>query len=164
MILRPFGPRRRCKALDVEVRGLQAEAEDSRAALEGAERVKEFLASKVRDAEESLAEALRSTESTRQQAGADAEVIAFLDERVRCLENEVAEATRARLELENSLGRDRDAAVDQLAAAQDAMRVDAERRDRQQASQQKARKLLVKEVKTLRSQLDMVRRAAAARV
>ena len=61
-------------------------------------------------------------------------------------------------------GRDRDAAVDQLAAAQDAMRVDAERRDRQQASQQKARKLLVKEVKTLRSQLDMVRRAAAARV
>ena len=155
---------RRCKALDVEVRGLQAEAEDSRAALEGAERVKEFLASKVRDAEESLAEALRSTESTRQQAGADQEVIAFLDERVRCLENEVAEATRARLELENSLGRDRDAAVDQLAAAQDAMRVDAERRDRQQASQQKARKLLVKEVKTLRSQLDMVRRAAQARV
>ena len=87
-----------------------------------------------------------------------------MDERVRCLENEVAEATRLRLELENSLGRDRDAAVDQLAAAQDAMRVDAERRDRQQASQQKARKLLVKEVKTLRSQLDMVRRAAAARV
>ena len=150
--------------MDVEVRGLQAEAEDSRAALEGAERVKEFLASKVRDAEESLAEALRSTESTRQQAGADQEVIAFLDERVRCLESEVEEATRARLELENSLGRDRDAAVDQLAAAQDAMRVDAERRDRQQASQQKARKLLVKEVKTLRSQLDMVRRAAAARV
>ena len=77
----------------------------TRAALEGAERVKEFLASKVRDAEESLAEALRSAESARQQAGADAEVIAFLDERVRCLENEVAEATRLRLELENSLGR-----------------------------------------------------------
>ena len=50
----------------------------------------------MRDAEESFAEAFRSTESTRQQAGADAEVIAFLDERVRCLENEVEEATRAR--------------------------------------------------------------------
>lgn len=155
---------RRCKALDGEARVLRAEADDNRAALEGAERVNEFLHSKVRDAEEALAEALGSTAGIRAQASADQEVIAFLDQRVRELELEVGEATASRKALELGLGRDRDAAVDQLAAAQDAARQDAERRDRQQAAQQKARKLLVKEVRQLRGQLDVIRRAAASRV
>mmetsp|Transcript_15079 Transcript_15079/g.45181 ORF Transcript_15079/g.45181 Transcript_15079/m.45181 type:complete len:415 (-) Transcript_15079:397-1641(-) len=154
----------RAKASERARAAADAEADDLRRALEGAEGVKDFLAIKLKDAEEALAQALDAGSKRREQEASDQEVIGFLDGRARDLERELETERAARKTLESTLGRDRDAAVEQLAAAVDARRDADETRAARERDERKTRRLLVKEVKTLRSQLDQVHRAAARRV
>ena len=154
----------RAKRLDGECAMLKAEKEDLKAALEGAEGVKDFLGAKLRDAEETLKAAFEADETQRSQRRSDQEVINFLDARVRDLEAEAAGLRSRRDSVEADLGRDRDAAVKQLAHVVASRDADLDERDRGDKANREQKRLLVKEVKALRAQLAAVHRAAARRV
>ena len=154
----------RAKRLDGECAMLKAEKEDLKAALEGAEGVKDFLGAKLRDAEETLKAAFEADETQRSQRRSDQEVINFLDARVRDLEAEAAGLRSRRDTVEADLGRDRDAAVKQLAHVVASRDADLDERDRADKANREQKRLLVKEVKALRAQLAAVHRAAARRV
>ena len=66
--------------------------------------------------------------------------------------------------VEADLGRDRDAAVKQLAHVVASRDADLDERDRGDKANREQKRLLVKEVKALRAQLAAVHRAAARRV
>ncbi|KAK7248973.1 hypothetical protein SO694_00043171 [Aureococcus anophagefferens] len=154
----------RAKRLDGECAMLKAEKEDLKAALEGAEGVKDFLGAKLRDAEETLKAAFEADETQRSQRRSDQEVINFLDARVRDLEAEAAGLRARRDSVEADLSRDRDAAVKQLAHVVASRDADLDERDRGDKANREQKRLLVKEVKALRAQLAAVHRAAARRV
>jgi hypothetical protein len=154
----------RAKRLDGECAMLKAEKEDLKAALEGAEGVKDFLGAKLRDAEETLKAAFEADETQRSQRRSDQEVINFLDARVRDLEAEAAGLRSRRDTVEADLGRDRDAAVKQLAHVVASRDADLDERDRGDKANREQKRLLVKEVRALRAQLAAVHRAAARRV
>ncbi|KAH8057674.1 hypothetical protein JL721_9600 [Aureococcus anophagefferens] len=120
----------RAKRLDGECAMLKAEKEDLKAALEGAEGVKDFLGAKLRDAEETLKAAFEADETQRSQRRSDQEVINFLDARVRDLEAEAAGLRSRRDSVEADLSRDRDAAVKQLAHVVASRDADLDERDR----------------------------------
>ena len=126
--------------------------------------VKDFLGAKLRDAEETLKAAFEADETQRSQRRSDQEVINFLDARVRDLEAEAAGLRARRDAVEADLGRDRDAAVKQLAHVVASRDADLDERDRADKANREQKRLLVKEVKALRAQLAAVHRAAARRV
>ena len=154
----------RAKRLDGECALLKAEKDDLKAALEGTERVKDFLAEKLRDAEETLKAALEADEATRSQRRSDQEVINFLDAKVRDLEVECGDLRARRDGVEADLRRDRDAALKQLAHLETSKAAADADRDARDSQAKEQKKLLVKEVKALRAQLAAVHRAAARRV
>ena len=154
----------RAKRLDGECALLKAEKDDLKAALEGTEGVKDFLAAKLRDAEETLKAALEADEATRSQRRSDQEVINFLDAKVRDLEVECGDLRARRENVEADLRRDRDAALKQLAHLETCKAAADADRDARDSQAKEQKKLLVKEVKALRAQLAAVHRAAARRV
>merc|ERR1712194_656776 len=79
---------------------IAAEREDLAARLEGTEAVKEFLISKVRDAETGLAKKDSESLAIIQQSASDQEVISFLDGRVQGLESVYHDCSIAKKEVE----------------------------------------------------------------
>jgi len=143
----------RARKLELEVAALRAEKEDLRAALDGTENVKEFLAVKVRDAEAKIeANTLARLEIDRQKK-ADHEVIAFLDARNKQLEEECAKAKLRQNTVEKDLQKERDSAVTAQKKLQKIYDKAIAKRDQNDLENKTQKKLLIKEVKVLRTQL-----------
>ena len=143
----------RARKLELEVSALRAEKEDLKAALHGTENVKEFLAVKLRDAETKLETNVATATELERQRKSEHEIIAFLDARNKQLEDDCAKAKIRQNTVERDLQKERDNAVHAQAKLQKAYDAAISKRDQADDINKSQRKLLVKEVKTLRSQL-----------
>lgn len=144
------------KKLAAEQEKLTAEKEDLAARLQNTETVRDFLVQKLRAAEVALKAALAEAGQLRRQAAADGEVISYLDLRGQELEVQTQELEHLRQHLQASLN------LQQGTFAHTEKRVSAElfevkvRLEDCEASHRAQKKLLVKEVKLLRTQLESV--------
>jgi len=153
----------RARKLELEVSALRAEKEDLKAALDSTENVKEFLAVKLRDADSKVEANASLAAETDRQRKSEHEIIAFLDARNKQLEEECARAKIRQNTVERDLQKERDNAVNAKAKLQRAYDAAIAKRDQADDKNKTQRKLLVKEVKTLRTQLAAIQRVAAAR-
>ncbi|KAJ1452001.1 hypothetical protein M885DRAFT_528239 [Pelagophyceae sp. CCMP2097] len=151
----------RARRLEAECFAQRAEQEDLAAALESTESVKDFLALKLRETEALLSEALEFQAETARQQHSDHEVISYLDSRVRELEAECSAATARRESVELTLRNERDAALSELRSADETRSVERAHGDSAAAAAKQQKKLLVREVKTLRTQLAAVLHVAS---
>ena len=132
-----------------------AEKDDLAARLHNTETVRDFLVSKLRAAELALKAAMTEAAQLHRQALADGEVISYLDLKGQELEAQTHEAEQARHRLQSSLS------FQQGSFAHTERRLSTElaelrvRLDESEAAFRSQKKLLVKEVKLLRSQLDV---------
>lgn len=132
-----------------------AEKDDLAARLHNTETVRDFLVSKLRAAELALKAAMSEAAQLRRQSLADGEVISYLDLKGQELEAQTTEAEQARHRLQSSLS------FQQGSFAHTERRLSTElaelraRLDEAEAAFRAQKKLLVKEVKLLRSQLDV---------
>mmetsp|Transcript_5022 Transcript_5022/g.15760 ORF Transcript_5022/g.15760 Transcript_5022/m.15760 type:complete len:463 (-) Transcript_5022:251-1639(-) len=152
----------RARKLELEVSALRAEKEDLKAALDSTENVKEFLAVKLRDADAKLELNASAAAEMERQRKSEHEIIAFLDARNKQLEEECANAKIRQNTVEKDLQKERDSALRAKNKLQTVYDSAIEKRDKADETNKIQRKLLVKEVKHLRSQLAAIQRVAGA--
>lgn len=150
------------RKLENECSVMRAEKEDLEAALSSTEAVKDFLAQKLRQTEADLADALATNAETSRQRKSDQEVILFLDARNRQLEADNQMAHQQCRKIKANANNDRDALHAQLEQLQH--KFDQINRNNAHSDRnfKKQKGLLVKEVRTLRAQLDAVKRALSS--
>jgi hypothetical protein len=132
---------------------LRRENDELRARLEGAEALREYLIGKVRDMERSLSSTEEQDAKTALQIASDQEVIAFLDARVQELE---AEARARAKELDESAAQRKQLKADtdqKVKVLSDMLQFERERIKENEVEWKATRKVLVKEVKSLRAQM-----------
>ena len=134
--------------------GLAQELEDLRQRLQSAEQVRDFLVEKLKGAEKALKALLAESGALQKQSASDQEIIAFLDLQVQRLEGEGREAARrcaaleTALDLHSGLHSSREEELrHELAALRD-------QHDKLEAAARSQKKVLVKEVRALRQQVD----------
>jgi len=141
------------KELENECMEKSAEMEDLNARLSTELTRKDFLVKKIKDVEYALAKTIEQREQAKAQAASDREVINFLDLRTQELESSLKTASEdsagARKELENAA---RDAAMQR-----DMLEAERKRGIAADAKHKMEKKLLIKEVKTLRLQIQQMR-------
>lgn len=132
-----------------------ADKDDLVAKLHNTETVRDFLVNKLRAAELALKATMSDAAQLRRQSLADAEVISYLDLRGQELEAQAHDVEHIRQRLQASL------TIQQGTAAHTERRLSRElaearaRVESSEASHKAQKKLLVKEVKSLRGQLDV---------
>lgn len=137
-----------------EVDLLSAERDDVSARLQNTETVRDFLVQKLRAAEVALKAAMSEAAQLRKQAAADGEIMSFLDLRGQDLEAQAQDLEHTRQHLQATLN------LQQGTYASTEKRLSAELFEVQtkledcEASHRAQKKLLVKEVKSLRSLLE----------
>lgn len=147
----------RGRRLESECAALRAENEDLKAALEGTESVKDFLAGKVQEGEVTVKGVLDENAELRRQHHNDYEVINFLDIRNQHLETERRRcAVRGRTK-EVQLRRESDVVTSNLAATLHAYEQERLLHQESRRFGKKQRRVLVKEVKSLRLQIGAIR-------
>jgi chromosome segregation ATPase len=138
-----------------EVDQLSAERDDVAARLQNTETVRDFLVQKLRAAEVALKAAMSEAAQLRKQAAADGEIMSFLDLRGQDLEAQAQDLEHTRQHLQATLN------LQQGTYASAEKRLSAELFEVQtkledcEASHRAQKKLLVKEVKSLRCLLEM---------
>uniref|UniRef100_A0A7S3JUF7 Uncharacterized protein n=1 Tax=Aureoumbra lagunensis TaxID=44058 RepID=A0A7S3JUF7_9STRA len=150
----------RARKLELECSALRAEKEDLKAALDSTESVKEFLNTKLKESEQKLEQAQIAHIEQERQRKSDHEVIAFLDARNKELEEECNSLKQRQITEESQLRRQRDEAI----AAKQSLSTSYEKQiahlNQNERENKYQRKILVKEVKTLRAQLATIQRVA----
>lgn len=147
------------RKLEGECSLLRAEKEDLEAALSSTEFVKDSLAAQLSQVETELQLTKTTVLETQRQQRSDQEVILFLDSKNRQLETDNRHAAIQYRKLKSDMSSEREGTVaklETLQASYDQL-VQANAASERQFKKQKV--LLVKEVRTLRSQLSAVRRA-----
>lgn len=135
---------------------LRADKDDLAARLANTETVRDFLVQKLRSAELALKATMKEAGQLRKQALADGEIISYLDLRGQDLDTQNQELELARKHLQASIN------LQQATFAHAEKRLGTEllearaRLEETETSQRATKKLLVKEVKSLRSQLEVV--------
>lgn len=123
------------------------------AKLEGVEAVKDFLIAKVRGMEESMSASQDNEAKVAQQIASDQEVIAFLDGRVQEVECELRRMEQAKMQAEKELERVKEQAEQKSTVMGDMLQFERQRLKENEREWKATKKLLVKEVKSCRSQI-----------
>lgn len=143
----------RMKALSIDVENITAEKEDTAANLQSAETVRDFLVEKLKSAEVALKSAINEIGLLKKQNESDQEVIAYLDLRTNDLEIENAEylnkckSVQSSMEVQNGAHTYMERLLTNEVADYKLRLESAESTFKLQ------KKVLVKEVKSLRGQL-----------
>ena len=132
---------------------LSAEKEDLSARLEGTEAVKEFLISKVRDAELALAQKSSESLAITQQTSSDQEVISFLDGRVRELERLYKACTSEKSKAVEEIQTLQKQSMKKTKVIEDMLQFERQQLATQETEWKMTKKVLVKEVKHCRAQI-----------
>jgi len=132
---------------------IAAEREDLAARLEGTEAVKEFLISKVRDAETGLAKKDSESLAIIQQSASDQEVISFLDGRVQGLESVYHDCSIAKKEVEEKMKKMQIQSSKKIKVIEDMLQFERQQLADQEKEWKMTKKVLVKEVKHCRAQI-----------
>jgi hypothetical protein len=123
------------------------------AKLDGTESVKQFLIAKVRDMEASLNATFDKEIKFKQQAERDQEVIAYLDTKVQEYKRQVCRIESEKKAALDELDAIRKQASERSAVMSDMLHFEREKLQENEREWKSTRKLLIKEVKSLRSQV-----------
>lgn len=121
--------------------------------LDGTEGVKQFLIAKVRDMEATLTATVKNEIKVAQQIASDQEVIAFLDSRVQELESEARTLRNAKEAAINELERVQRQSNQKATVMGDMLQFEREKVKDNDREWKATKKLLIKEVKSCRSQI-----------
>jgi len=143
----------RIRRLEITCNQLNEAKEDTESRLHATESVKEFLVGKLKDTEMALKRTIDNANDSSRQHQADQEVINFLDSRVQELEQQLRTAVAAKETADTSLRGLEGTSGKQIATLEDMLQYEKDRCARQEQESKAQKKLLVKEVKTLRSQV-----------
>jgi hypothetical protein len=124
--------------------------------LQSTERVKDFLVDKMRDTETALRLSIEETQALGRQKTSDSDVITFLDLRVQELERLSEELTHSQGLLRQTLEFEKANSAQKIHKLTAAFEQAKAERDNIEAQWKGQKKLLVKEVKTLRQALSQV--------
>ncbi|POM69644.1 Hypothetical protein PHPALM_14054 [Phytophthora palmivora] len=142
----------RVKTLEVHLTQVQTEKEDVAARLYSAENVRDFLMEKLKDLEDTLATSMTTAAKKDEQASLDREIIGFLDAKTQeyeaalneyALQNNTLRMEMAQLQEEHS---------SKTTIIQDMVELLTDEKKELEAQVRSQRKILVREVKVLRSQ------------
>lgn len=123
------------------------------ARLEGTEAVKEFLISKVRDAELALGKQHSESAFVTQQSASDQEVISFLDGRVQELERSYHTCQTQKTSIENEFQQFQRSSSQKTKVIEDMLQFERQQLADQEKEWKLTKKVLVKEVKHCRAQI-----------
>jgi len=121
--------------------------------LDGTQAVKEFLVTKVRTMERTLSKSTEVERKTTQQIASDQEVIAFLDSRVRELEHQERLWVAEKKSLSDQLIHVQVQTEQKITVLSDMLQYERERGAENDRDWKTTRKVLIKEVKSCRSQI-----------
>lgn len=138
---------------DGELNQLRAEKDDVAAKLLGVESVKEFLITKVRDAEKMRKDGQDELAKIARQVASDQEVIAFLDGRVQELERTLKIAEDGKAEADGKLSQLRNQGSQKVRVLSDMLQFEKEQLAESEREWKTQKKVLVKEVKSCRAQI-----------
>lgn len=128
--------------------------EDLSARLESTESTRDFLVTKLKTAEQALKQLMVEGSTLKKQVAADQEIISYLDLHVQELEGQVLELTHRGHHLQAAL----DLQLGAHSHREETLRAElmeiTDRYDKLEASSKTQKKLLVKEVKALRGQVE----------
>jgi len=141
------------RSKDREIAKIAAEREDLAARLESTEAVKEFLISRVKDAERSLKIKEEEAAKTLQQFTSDQEVIGYLDYRVKELERMWKESEEKFTAINTEYLDFKSKAQKRQIVLEDMLQFERQQLADSECEWKATKKLLVKEVKHCRAQL-----------
>ncbi|CAM9129211.1 unnamed protein product [Ectocarpus sp. 12 AP-2014] len=142
----------RGRRMEARAGALQAEKEDLFARLQGTESVKEFLVAKLKDTEAALKRSLDEKGLTLRQSASDQEVISFLDSRTQQEMERVAQETMDKaMTYQTELENQKASGQKQTKVLEDMLRFEKQRGEAGEAAFKAQKKLLVTEVKKLRT-------------
>lgn len=139
--------------MDKEVQVLRQEKESMAAKLDGTEAVKQFLVNKVRDVECKLSKSRDDEVKVALQIASDQEVIAFLDSRVQELERQTETLTKEKSKAQSELETTKVQTSKKIIMLSDMLKYEREKIKEDESDWKAAKKVLVKEVKSCRSQI-----------
>ncbi|CAM9244289.1 unnamed protein product [Ascophyllum nodosum] len=141
----------RGRRLEERAGALQAEKEDLFARLQGTESVKEFLVTKLKDTETALKRSLDEKGLSLRQSASDQEVISFLDSRTQEMERVARETMDKAVTYQTELENAKLSGQRQTKVLEDMLRFEKQRGEAEEAAFKAQKKLLVAEVKKLRT-------------
>lgn len=142
----------RIKQLENQVAKMQIGKEDLSERLHGSENVKEFLMGKLKEVEDELANTMEESVRVSGKASSDREVIGYLDARTQQLEKSLQYYIRENQELTLDLQQAQATSTSGVTVAQDMTELLATEKQEIEKKAKAQRKLLVRELKTTRSQ------------
>lgn len=137
---------------------LLADKELLTAQRDGTEQVKSFLVQKVRDMEITIAASVENELKVAQQIVSDQEVIAFLDARVQELERESRELHQAQQSSDQTVATVQQQASEKASVMGDMLQFEREKLKESEREWKATKKVLVKEVKSCRAQIQALQR------
>ncbi|KAE9001826.1 hypothetical protein PF005_g14387 [Phytophthora fragariae] len=142
----------RVKTLEAHLAQVQAEKEDVAARLYSAENVRDFLMEKLKDLEDTLANTMTTTAKKDEQAGLDREIIGFLDAKTQEYETALQEYAHQNNGLRMEIAQLHEEQASKTRIIQDIVELLTEEKKELELQIRSQRKILVREVKALRSQ------------
>ncbi|KAG7399146.1 hypothetical protein PHYBOEH_009606 [Phytophthora boehmeriae] len=142
----------RVKTLEAHLAQVQAEKEDVAARLYSAENVRDFLMEKLKDLEDTLAANMTATTKKDEQAGLDREIIGFLDAKTQEYETALKEYAKQNDGLRLEIAHLREDYTSKTTIIQDMVELLTDEKKELEAQVRSQRKILVREVKVLRTQ------------
>jgi len=136
-----------------EVLALKTQNFELAGKLDGTEAVKDFLISKVREIEAAMTKNRDSEGKLTQQIASDQEVIAFLDGRVQELERNERVLLAEKESLVNEIKKKKDQNAKKITVLSDMLQFEREKLVENEREWKSAKKVLVKEVKSCRTQI-----------
>lgn len=146
----------RLKKQSTAIEAITAEKEDVFAKMQNTETVRDFLVEKLRSAEIALKSALTDNNHLKKQAIADSEVISYLDIRGQELEGINADLNMESEQLRQTVDlqiKSHTALEEKLSSE---LKFYKEKNEEIESNHRSQKKLLVKEVKSLRSQIETI--------
>ncbi|KAG6615365.1 uncharacterized protein IUM83_15257 [Phytophthora cinnamomi] len=142
----------RVKTLEAHLAQVQTEKEDVAARLYSAENVRDFLMEKLKDLEDTLANSMTTAAKKDEQAGLDREIIGFLDAKTQEYETALQEYAHQNNGLRMEIAQLHEEHASKTRIIQDMVELLTEEKKDLEAQVRSQRKILVREVKVLRSQ------------
>ena len=140
----------------IVIEEIEIEKDDVQARLLNAETVRDFLVSKLKSAEMALKASLKECAQYRRQAAADGEVISFLDLKSQDLQGNVQELDFKRQQLQAGLNLAQGTNAHAERSLRSELTETRNRLEEGETSFKNQKKLLVKEVKSLRTTVERV--------
>jgi len=145
------------KQREAEIKKLVAEKDDLAARLEGTEAVKEFMVTKVQNAEKQIEKLNLESSLKVQQIESDQEVISYLDMRVKELETKQTELLRENKTLDVELKSCIDKNKKSQKVLENMLNFEREQLVSHEKESARTKKILVKEVKNCHAQITTLK-------